>query len=111
MAQKARIKLVGYDINKMNEFIDEVRAITEKLGSGMYGPVPMPTNTLKLTTRKSPDGEGKGFERQGTLHASLRCFIIHALGEKSQAGQDFILAANAKVLPEEKPNRPYGFLR
>ena len=73
MAQKARIKLVGYDINKMNEFIDEVRAITEKLGSGMYGPVPMPTNTLKLTTRKSPDGEGKSsFDRfQMRIHKRL----------------------------------------
>ena len=25
----------------------------------MYGPVPMPTKKLKITTRKSPDGEGK----------------------------------------------------
>ena len=25
----------------------------------MSGPIPLPTKTLKVTTRKSPDGEGK----------------------------------------------------
>jgi small subunit ribosomal protein S10 len=61
---KARIKLVSDDITKINNFIDEVKAVTEKLGVALYGPIPMPTKKLKITTRKSPDGEGKAsFER------------------------------------------------
>ena len=61
---KARIKLVSDDINKVNNFVDEVKNITEKLGVGVRGPIPMPTKKLKITTRKSPDGEGKAsFER------------------------------------------------
>lgn len=56
---KARIKLVGDDINKINSFVQEVSEITEKLGVGLTGPIPLPTKKLRVTTRKSPDGEGK----------------------------------------------------
>lgn len=70
---KARIKLVGDDIDKINTFISEVQEITEKLGVGLIGPIPMPTKKLKITTRKSPDGEGKAsFERyQMRIHKRL----------------------------------------
>lgn len=70
---KARIKLVGDDITKINAFIDEVKSITEKLGTGLVGPIPMPTKKLKITTRKAPDGEGKAsFERyQMRIHKRL----------------------------------------
>ena len=70
---KARIKLVSDDISKVNNFITEVKEITEKLGVGIVGPIPMPTKKLKITTRKSPDGEGKAsFERyQMRIHKRL----------------------------------------
>jgi len=70
---KARIKLVGDDINKINEFTNEVKEITDKLGVTLRGPIPMPTKKLKITTRKSPDGEGKAsFERyQMRIHKRL----------------------------------------
>ena len=70
---KARIKLVADDISKVNNFISEVRDITDKLGVSLVGPIPMPTKKLKITTRKSPDGEGKAsFERfQLRIHKRL----------------------------------------
>ncbi|MFW6285947.1 MAG: 30S ribosomal protein S10 [Nanoarchaeota archaeon] len=70
---KARIKLVGNNIDKINLFIDEIRDVVEKLGVGLTGPIPMPTKKLKITTRKSPDGEGKAsFERyQMRIHKRL----------------------------------------
>jgi small subunit ribosomal protein S10 len=61
---RARIKLICDDIKKINKFVEEVESITEKLGVSMIGPIPLPTKKLKVTTRKSPDGEGKSsFER------------------------------------------------
>jgi small subunit ribosomal protein S10 len=61
---RARIKLICDDIKKINKFVEEVESITEKLGVSMIGPIPLPTKKLKVTTRKSPDGEGKAsFER------------------------------------------------
>ena len=57
--QKARIKLASIDINKMNEVSNYIRDIAEKTGVEMRGPIPLPTKKLKVTTRKSPDGEGR----------------------------------------------------
>lgn len=59
MQQKARIKLASTDIQKINQVCDYIQSISEKTGVVMKGPVPLPRKTLKLTTRKSPDGEGK----------------------------------------------------
>ena len=57
--QKARIKLSSNEINKMNEIIDSIKDIVEKTKVKISGPIPLPTKKLKITTRKSPDGEGK----------------------------------------------------
>ena len=69
----ARIKLIGDNITEINTFIDKIKEVVEKLGVGLRGPIPMPTKTLKITTRKSPDGEGKSsFERyQMRIHKRL----------------------------------------
>lgn len=70
---RARIKLVSDDIDKVNAFVNEAKEITEKLGVGMRGPIPMPTKKMKVTIRKSPDGEGKAsWERwQMRVHKRL----------------------------------------
>ncbi|MFC1691224.1 30S ribosomal protein S10 [Nanoarchaeota archaeon] len=57
--QKARIKLASADIVKVNNVCDFIKDISQKTGVQMRGPIPLPTKKLKLTTRRSPDGEGK----------------------------------------------------
>ena len=57
--QKARIKLASIDIKKINEVSSFIKDIAEKTGVEMRGPIPLPTKKLKVTTRKSPDGEGR----------------------------------------------------
>ena len=57
--QKARIKIASIDIKKVNEVCDYIKDISEKTGVSMRGPIPLPTKKLKLTTRKSPCGNGK----------------------------------------------------
>jgi small subunit ribosomal protein S10 len=59
MAQRARIKLASTDIDKVNQICDNIKSIAGKTGVKLRGPIPLPTKKLKLTTRKSPDGEGK----------------------------------------------------
>ncbi|MBN1274916.1 30S ribosomal protein S10 [Candidatus Woesearchaeota archaeon] len=56
--QKARIKLASTDISKINQTCDYIKGIVEKTGVVMRGPIPLPTKKLKLTTRKSPCGDG-----------------------------------------------------
>ena len=56
---KARIKIASADINKVNNVCNEIREIASKTGVDIAGPIPLPTKRLKLTTRKSPCGDGK----------------------------------------------------
>lgn len=60
MTQKARIKLTSTDTAKLDAVISELKAITEKFGVAMRGPVPLPTKRLKVTTMKTPCGDGTG---------------------------------------------------
>ncbi len=56
---KARIKIASTDIDKVNQVCNEIRDIAQKTGVDMSGPIPLPTKRLKITTRKSPCGNGK----------------------------------------------------
>ena len=56
---KARIKLASIDINKVNEVCNSIKDIAEKTGVDMRGPIPLPTKRMRVTTRKSPCGDGK----------------------------------------------------
>jgi len=55
---KVRIKLNSTEVDKVNKVIDSIREITERAGVVMRGPIPLPTKRLKITTRKSPCGDG-----------------------------------------------------
>ena len=56
--QTARIKLAGRDPKQLDTICADIKDIAEKTGVDMRGPIPLPTKRLKVTTRKSPDGEG-----------------------------------------------------
>ena len=55
---KVRIKLNSVDIEALNSICDTIREIAKKSGITISGPVPLPTKKLKITTRKSPCGDG-----------------------------------------------------
>ena len=56
---KTRIKLASNSIDDVNEITRSIMNIAEKTKTKIYGPIPMPTKRVKITTRQSPDGEGK----------------------------------------------------
>ena len=61
---KARINLASIDINRLNQICNSIKDIAYKTGIDMRGPIPLPTKKLKITTRKSPCGNGKAsFDR------------------------------------------------
>lgn len=55
---KVRIKLNSTDIAMLNEICNSINQIAKKSGIAISGPVPLPTKKLKVTTRKSPCGDG-----------------------------------------------------
>ena len=55
---KVRIKLQSMDIGKLNEVIASIQGIASQAGVLVSGPIPLPTKRMKITTRKSPCGNG-----------------------------------------------------
>ena len=55
---KARINLSSTDIDKLNQICDSIKEIAKKTKVKLSGPIPLPTRRLKLTTRKTPCGDG-----------------------------------------------------
>lgn len=56
--EKARIILIGKDVKEVENVAKQIVSVTERTGANYSGPIPLPTKKLKITTRKSPDGEG-----------------------------------------------------
>ncbi len=55
---KVRVKLNSTDIEMLNNICNSIKDLASKSGIVISGPVPLPTKRLKITTRKSPCGEG-----------------------------------------------------
>jgi len=55
---KVRIKLNSTNIELLNDICKSIQEISKKSGIMVSGPVPLPTKKLKVTTRKSPCGDG-----------------------------------------------------
>jgi len=55
---KVRIKLNSTNIDKLNNICERIKQLANKSGVVISGPVPLPTKKLKITTRKSPCGNG-----------------------------------------------------
>ena len=55
---KVRVKLNSTDIGALNQVCTSIIDIANKSGIMPSGPIPLPTKRLKITTRKSPCGQG-----------------------------------------------------
>lgn len=58
MATKARIRLSSTDVNSLNNLCESIKHMAADGKIKYAGPIPLPTKKLKVTTRKSTDGEG-----------------------------------------------------
>ncbi len=56
----ARIKLAGSDHKKIEEICNQIKEIANKYGTSIRGPIPLPTKKLRVTTLKTPCGDGTG---------------------------------------------------
>ncbi len=56
--QIATIRLSGPDHRKLDELANEIKEIAIKSGLKVSGPIPLPTKRLRVTTRRTPCGDG-----------------------------------------------------
>ena len=76
--QQARVRLAGVRSGDLDEITADVREIAEKTGVNMSGPVPLPTKTLEVPARKSPDGEGTATWEHWEMRVHKRLIDIDA---------------------------------
>ena len=76
--QQARVILAGVSPDALDSICDDVRDIAEKTGVNMNGPVPLPTKTLEVPARKSPDGEGTATWEHWEMRVHKRLIDIDA---------------------------------
>jgi len=74
--QKARVKLRSTSQEKVEELAGEIVEIGEEYDATVSGPVPMPTQTLRIPTRKAPDGEGSETIERYEMHVHNRLIDI-----------------------------------
>jgi len=58
LVRKARIRLSSPSLEDIQRVCEEIKAISQRTGVRIRGPVPLPTKRLVVTTRKAPSGQG-----------------------------------------------------
>ena len=56
--QQARIRLSSTQLHALKAVCEQIESVCKNQGIRKLGPIPLPTKKLRVTTRKSPDGEG-----------------------------------------------------
>ncbi|EWG07198.1 MAG: 30S ribosomal protein S10P [Candidatus Aramenus sulfurataquae] len=59
MPTKARIRLWSTNVNDLTYVVNQIKAIVDKTGISMRGPIPLPTKRMEVPVMKLPHGEGK----------------------------------------------------
>ncbi|PSQ45107.1 30S ribosomal protein S10 [Halobacteriales archaeon SW_7_68_16] len=76
--QQARVRLVGTSPAELDAICEDVREIAVDTGVSMSGPIPLPTKTLEVPARKSPDGEGTATWEHWELRVHKRLIDLDA---------------------------------
>ena len=96
---KVRVKLNSTDIEMLNDICESIKATAKKSGVSISGPVPLPTKKLKVTTRKSPCGDGTAtFDRfEMRIHKRLIDFPANTTVLHSIMKMRFPKSVNIKI--------------
>ncbi len=75
---KARIKLESQDSNELEGVCAQIREIAKRSGVELRGPVPLPTKKLRISTRRTPCGDGSDTYEKWELRIHKRLIEIFA---------------------------------
>ena len=79
---KARIKLQSQQCQDLDAVCGEITQIAEKSGVAMKGPIPLPTKILKLSTRKTPCGDGSDTYEKWEMRIHKRLIEISSTDDR-----------------------------
>jgi small subunit ribosomal protein S10 len=75
---KARIKLQSQKCGDLDAVCSDIKGIADKSGIEMRGPIPLPTKVLKISTRKTPCGDGSDTYEKWEMRIHKRLIEISA---------------------------------
>lgn len=75
---KARIKLESQVFADLDAVCLQITDIAKKSGVQIRGPIPLPTKKLKISTRKTPCGDGSDTYEKWELRVHKRLIEIQA---------------------------------
>jgi len=76
--EKARIILIGKEVDQLEDVCQQIVDVTTKTGTKYSGPIPLPTKKMKVTCRKSSDGEGTETWERWNMHIHKRIIDLSA---------------------------------
>jgi small subunit ribosomal protein S10 len=76
--QKAKIKLIGQNKDLLDNVAQQIIDIAKKIGVECTGIIRLPTKKLKITTRKSTDGEGTATYERWEMRIHKRLVMMAA---------------------------------
>lgn len=75
---KARIKLVSQNCKDLDAVCNQIKEIATKAGVEMKGPIPLPTKKLRISTRRTPCGDGSDTYEKWEMRIHKRLIEILA---------------------------------
>lgn len=75
---KARIKLESQSYRDLDGVCTQVKEIATKAGVELKGPIPLPTKKLRISTRRTPCGDGSDTYEKWEMHVHKRLIEVKA---------------------------------
>lgn len=91
-----RIVLKAFDINILNQAIQEIVGTVKRAGATVVGPIPLPTNTKKFTVIRSPHIYKRSME-QYEVRSIKRLLIIIPTPQTVEALMKLNLSAGVNI--------------
>ncbi len=78
--QRIRIKLRGYDHRVLDQSATDIVETAKRTGARVAGPIPLPTQTDKISVNRGPHGDKKSMEQFETRTHKRLLDIIQPTG-------------------------------
>lgn len=91
-----RIVLKAYDINILNQAVQEIVGTVKRTGATVVGPIPLPTNTKKFTVIRSPHIYKRSME-QYEIKSLKKLLIIIPTPQTVEALMKLNLSAGVNI--------------
>ena len=75
---RARIKLESQSYPELDSVCTQVKDIAVKAGVELKGPIPLPTKKLRISTRRTPCGDGSDTYEKWEMHIHKRLIEVKA---------------------------------